>query len=76
MIPTMSEEVFTLADGAVTQVLVLPGDEVRPGDVLFEMDTAEGPLPHHCDRGGTVCEVLLESGQEKIEAGTLAVIVD
>ena len=53
----------TMKEGTLTRVLVAAGDQVRPGDILFEIETDKAALEMEADVEGFVKAVLVETGQ-------------
>jgi len=72
----MAEDVTTQVPGNVWKVLVKPGDKVNPGDVLFILEVMKTEVAHEATQAGTVKAVNIEEGQEGVDAGTVAVIID
>ena len=62
-------------DVAVIEVLVKPGDTVRPGDVLFILEVMKTEVPHEASQAGTVQSVNIHEGQEGVDAGIVAVMI-
>ena len=71
----MAEDVMTQVPGNVWKVLVKPGDEVKPGQVLFILEVMKTEVPHEASEPGTVRAVNIREGQEGVDAGTLAVTI-
>ena len=72
----MAEEVMTQVPGNMWKVLVKPGDTVKVGDTLFIMEIMKTEVPHLAVSGGTVSEVNIEEGQEGLDAGEIAIVID
>ncbi|MHC5157487.1 MAG: dihydrolipoamide acetyltransferase family protein [Planctomycetota bacterium] len=53
----------TMKEGTLTRILVAAGDQVRRGDVLFEIETDKATLEMEADAEGFVKAVLVEPGQ-------------
>jgi acetyl-CoA carboxylase biotin carboxyl carrier protein len=58
----------------VAQVLVKPGDQVAPGDMLVLLDSMKMEIPVLSEFGGTVIEVAVHVGEVVTEGDVLAVI--
>ena len=61
---------FTLPDlgenidsGDVVSVLVAPGDTVKPGQAVLEVETDKAVIEVPCPPGGVVKEVLVKKGE-------------
>ena len=72
----MAERVETQVPGNVWKVLVKQGDKVKAGDTLFIMEVMKTEVPHMAESGGTVIDVRVSEGEEGLEAGILAVVID
>jgi acetyl-CoA carboxylase biotin carboxyl carrier protein len=72
----MAEEVTTQVPGNMWKVMVKPGDTVKAGDTLFIMEIMKTEVPHTASTDGTVSEVNVEEGQEGLDAGEIAVVID
>ncbi len=72
----MAQEVMTQIPGNVWKVLVKPGDAVKAGDTLFILEVMKTEVPHDAEADGKVSAVNIEEGQEGVDAGTLAVVID
>jgi pyruvate/2-oxoglutarate dehydrogenase complex dihydrolipoamide acyltransferase (E2) component len=53
----------TMKEGTLTRIWVAAGDQVRRGDVLFEIETDKATLEMEADAEGFVKAVLVEPGQ-------------
>jgi acetyl-CoA carboxylase biotin carboxyl carrier protein len=58
----------------VAQVLVNPGDQVTPGDMLVLLDSMKMEIPVLTEFGGTVAEVAVHAGDVVTEGDVLVVI--
>ena len=72
----MAEAVLTKVPGNVWKVLVKPGDNVKPGDVLFILEVMKTEVPHSASQRGTVKAVHIVEGQEGVDGGMLAVEIE
>lgn len=72
----MAEDVITQVPGNVWKVLVKPGDTVKPGDVLFILEVMKTEVPHEAGQAGTIKAIHITEGQEGVDAGTIAVIIE
>ena len=60
--------------GAVSVVSVIPGMEVKAGDVLMTIEAMKMETVLHAHRDGTVAEVVVQPGQQ-IEAKDLLLVL-
>jgi biotin carboxyl carrier protein len=72
----MAEHIETQVPGNVWKVLVKPGDKVRAGDVLFILEVMKTEVAHNASADGTVTQVNIHEGQEGVDAGMTAIIID
>ena len=49
---------------------------VKAGDTLFIMEVMKTEVPHQAEAGGKVTAVHVKDGQEGLDAGTLAVVIE
>src|SRR5690606_29604129 len=57
-------------EGTVLEWRVAPGDEIRKGDAILEIDTDKAAFEIEADRDGTLAEILVGPG-EKVPVGTV-----
>ncbi len=72
----MAHEVELQTAGNMWKVLVQPGDQVQAGDTLFIMEVMKMEVPHEAPAAGTVSAVNVAEGEEGLEAGFIAVVID
>ncbi len=72
----MAHEVPIEVPGNVWKVLVKPGDKVKTGDVLFILEVMKTEVPHEAPADGTVKAVNISEGEEGVEAGKTAVVIE
>jgi acetyl-CoA carboxylase biotin carboxyl carrier protein len=72
----MAQEIPIQIPGNVWKVLVKPGDPVKAGDVLFILEVMKTEVAHHAEADGTVTAVNIHEGQEGVDAGEVAVVID
>ena len=72
----MAQEVELQTAGNMWKVLVKPGDKVESGDTLFIMEVMKMEIPHEAPAAGTVSAVNVSEGEEGLEAGMIAVVID
>ncbi|NBV47236.1 MAG: biotin/lipoyl-binding protein, partial [Planctomycetia bacterium] len=58
-LPDLGENI---ASGDVVTVFVKPGDSIRPGQAILEVETDKAVIEVPCPPGGTVAEVLVKKG--------------
>jgi acetyl-CoA carboxylase biotin carboxyl carrier protein len=72
----MAHEVELQTAGNMWKVLVKPGDKVQVGDTLFIMEVMKMEVPHEAPAAGTVTTVNVKEGEEGLDAGMVAVVID
>jgi acetyl-CoA carboxylase biotin carboxyl carrier protein len=72
----MRERIGTQVPGNMWKVMVKKGDAVKTGDVLFIMEVMKTEVPHVAGVDGTVADVRVSEGEEGLEAGILAIIIE
>jgi len=72
----MAENVELQTSGNMWKVLVEVGQKVSQGDELFIMEVMKMEIPHAAPCDGTVTEVNVNDGDEGLDAGMVAVVID
>ncbi len=72
----MAHEIELQTAGNMWKVLVKPGDKVQAGDTLFIMEVMKMEVPHEAPTAGTVTAVNVTDGEEGLDAGMIAVVID
>ncbi len=72
----MAEEVTLQTPGNMWKVMVKPGDSVKAGDTLFIMEVMKMEVPHEAAADGVVKAVHVNEGDEGLDAGMLAVVIE
>ncbi len=71
-LPAMSP---TMEEGTLARWLVAEGDQVRPGQVLAEIETDKATMELEADEGGTVARLLVPAGSDGVRVGTPIAII-
>jgi len=61
----------TMEEGTLAKWLVKPGDTVRSGDILAEIETDKATMEFEAVDEGTVGEILIEAGTDNVKVGTV-----
>lgn len=61
----------TMEEGTLAKWLVKPGDEVKSGDILAEIETDKATMEFEAVDEGTVGELLIPAGTEGVKVGTV-----
>ena len=61
----------TMEEGTLAKWLVKPGDSVKSGDILAEIETDKATMEFEAIDEGTVSELLVAAGTEGVKVGTV-----
>ena len=61
----------TMEEGTLAKWLVKPGDVVRSGDILAEIETDKATMEFEAVDEGTVAEILVAEGTDHVKVGTV-----
>jgi len=61
----------TMEEGTLAKWLVKPGDTVRSGDILAEIETDKATMEFEAVDEGTVGEILIAAGTDNVKVGTV-----
>lgn len=73
LMPAMSPSVRV---GRLARWLVAPGDVVRPGDVLAEIETATATMEVEAVDGGRIMRILIPSGTDAVAVDTPIALIE
>jgi biotin carboxyl carrier protein len=72
----MNAKVELQTSGNMWKVNVKVGDKVSEGDELFIMEVMKMEIPHESPQSGTVVEVNITEGEEGLDAGMVAIVIE
>ena len=72
----MAHQIELQTAGNMWKVMVKPGDKVQAGDTLFIMEVMKMEVPHEAPAAGTVMAVHVHEGEEGLDAGMVAVVIE
>ncbi|WP_374592948.1 pyruvate dehydrogenase complex E1 component subunit beta [Sphingosinicella sp.] len=72
-LPAMSP---TMEEGTLAKWLVKEGDDVKPGDVIAEIETDKATMELETDEGGVLSKILVPAGSDGVAVGTLIAVID
>ncbi|MFD0850152.1 pyruvate dehydrogenase complex E1 component subunit beta [Sphingosinicella xenopeptidilytica] len=72
-LPAMSP---TMEEGTLAKWLVKEGDDVKPGDVIAEIETDKATMELETDEGGILSKILVPAGSDGVAVGTLIAVID
>ncbi len=61
----------TMEEGTLAKWLVKPGDIVRSGDILAEIETDKATMEFEAVDEGTIAEILVSEGTDNVKVGTV-----
>jgi pyruvate dehydrogenase E1 component beta subunit len=71
-LPAMSP---TMEEGTLAAWLVKPGDVVKPGQVIAEIETDKATMELEADEGGTIVSLAVEAGTDSVKVGTVIAVI-
>jgi pyruvate dehydrogenase E1 component beta subunit len=71
-LPAMSP---TMEEGTLATWLVKPGDAVKPGQVIAEIETDKATMELESDEGGTVVSLEVAAGTDGVKVGTVIAVI-
>jgi len=71
-LPAMSP---TMEEGTLAAWLVKPGDIVKPGQVIAEIETDKATMELEADEGGTIVSLNVEAGTDAVKVGTVIAVI-
>jgi pyruvate dehydrogenase E1 component beta subunit len=71
-LPAMSP---TMEEGTLAAWLVKPGDVVKPGQVIAEIETDKATMELESDEGGTVVSLDVAAGTDGVKVGTVIAVL-
>ena len=66
----------TMEEGKLARWLVKPGDEVKSGDILAEIETDKATMEFEAIDEGTVGELLVAAGTEGVKVGAVIALIN
>jgi len=72
-LPAMSP---TMEEGTLAAWLVKPGERVRPGQVIAEIETDKATMELEVDEGGRVVSLEVPAGTDGVKVGTVIAILE
>lgn len=73
LMPSLSP---TMEEGSLAKWYVSPGDKVKPGDVLADIETDKALMEYETVEEGTVVELVVKEGSENIKVNSLIAIIE
>ncbi|MDA0820647.1 MAG: 2-oxo acid dehydrogenase subunit E2 [Proteobacteria bacterium] len=65
----------TMEEGTLAKWLVKPGDEIRSGDIMAEIETDKATMEFEAVDEGTLVSIAVEEGSENVSVGTVIAVL-
>lgn len=65
----------TMEEGTLAKWLVKPGDEIRSGDIMAEIETDKATMEFEAVDEGTLVSIAVEEGAENVAVGTVIALL-
>ena len=65
----------TMEEGTLAKWLVKPGDEIRSGDIMAEIETYKATMEFEAVDEGTLVSIAVEEGTENVSVGTVIAVL-
>ncbi len=73
LMPSLSP---TMEEGSLAKWYVKPGDKVKPGDIIADIETDKALMEYESVEEGTIIELLVKEGTENIKVNSLIAIIE
>ena len=73
LMPSLSP---TMEEGSLAKWYVSPGDIVKPGDILADIETDKALMEYESIEDGTILELVVKEGTENIKVNSLIAIIE
>ncbi len=73
LMPSLSP---TMEEGNLAKWYVSPGDKVKPGDIIADIETDKALMEYESIEEGTIVELAVEEGTENIKVNSLIAIIE
>ncbi|MEM9312447.1 MAG: biotin/lipoyl-containing protein, partial [Pseudomonadota bacterium] len=65
----------TMEEGTLARWLVKPGDPIRSGDIMAEIETDKATMEFEAVDEGTLAQILIEEGAENVAVGAVIALL-
>tara|TARA_A100001015_G_scaffold232088_1_gene262906 strand:+ start:2378 stop:3727 length:1350 start_codon:yes stop_codon:yes gene_type:complete len=65
-----------MEEGSLAKWYVSPGDKVKPGDIIADIETDKALMEYESIEEGTILDLLVEEGTENIKVNSLIAIIE
>ena len=73
LMPSLSP---TMEEGNLAKWYVSPGDKVKPGDIIADIETDKALMEYESIEEGTIVELVVKEGTENIKVNSLIAIIE
>ena len=73
LMPSLSP---TMEEGSLAKWYVSPGDNVKPGDIIADIETDKALMEYESIEEGTIIELVVKEGTENIKVNSLIAIIE
>ena len=73
LMPSLSP---TMEEGSLAKWYVKPGDKVKPGDIIADIETDKALMEYESIEEGTIIELIVKEGTENIKVNSLIAIIN
>ena len=73
LMPSLSP---TMEEGSLAKWYVKPGDKVKPGDIIADIETDKALMEYESIEEGTIIELIVKEGTENIKVNSLIAIIE
>ncbi len=73
LMPSLSP---TMEEGSLAKWYVSPGDKVKPGDIIADIETDKALMEYESIEEGTIIDLLVKEGTENIKVNSLIAIIE
>ena len=73
LMPSLSP---TMEEGSLAKWYVNPGDKVKPGDIIADIETDKALMEYESIEEGTIIELIVKEGTENIKVNSLIAIIE
>ena len=73
LMPSLSP---TMEEGSLAKWYVSPGDKVKPGDIIADIETDKALMEYESIEEGTILDLLVKEGTENIKVNSLIAIIE
>ena len=73
LMPSLSP---TMEEGSLAKWYVSPGDKIKPGDIIADIETDKALMEYESIEEGTIVELIVKEGTENIKVNALIAVME